>query len=118
MQWYLNVLENYGNFEGRARRKEYWMFALINAITILVLGLLGQASKVIEVILFIYDLALIIPNLAVTARRLHDTGRSGWWQLISMIPLVGSIILIVFLCQDSGNGPNRFGPSPKLKEVA
>lgn len=118
MGWYIGVLKNYALFSGRARRKEYWMFLLINTIICMVLGVIqtviGMESPYISMI---YGLAILLPSLAVGVRRLHDTERSGWWLLISMIPVVGSIVLIVFFCQNGTAGNNRFGADPKQGEI-
>lgn len=119
MNWYLHVLKNYATFSGRARRKEYWMFFLISALISIVLTLLdillGTYSVEYEAGLFsgLYSLLILIPSIAVVVRRLHDTNRSGWWILISLIPLVGVIVLFVFICLDSQPGTNRFGANPK-----
>lgn len=112
MEWYLKVLKNYVGFEGRARRKEYWMFVLFNVIASVVLTILGSIIGIKTVLSGIYSLAVLLPSLAVVIRRLHDTGRSGWMILLSLIPLVGSIILLVFMCQDSQDD-NKYGPNPK-----
>lgn len=116
MNWYLKVVrDNYANFNGRARRQEYWMFAFINLIVIVSL-------IIIDIILFdsgmwiissLYFLAIIIPGIAVAVRRLHDTSRSGWWVLLALIPIVGTLILLVFMCIDSTSGQNQYGPNPK-----
>ena len=119
MNWYLHVLKNYATFSGRARRKEYWMFFLISALISIVLTLLdillGTYSMEYEAGLFsgLYSLLILIPSIAVVVRRLHDTDRSGWWILISLIPLIGVIVLFVFMCLDSQPGTNRFGANPK-----
>lgn len=117
MNWYTQVWKNGLKFSGRARRSEYWYFLLFNliisfgllAIDMLIIGL-GEG---ISPLYWIYSLAAIIPSLAVTVRRLHDTGRSGWWILIGMIPLVGGIILIVFLATEGDYGDNQYGADPK-----
>ncbi len=96
----------YADFTGRARRSEFWFWWLFTFIVGLILGW-------IPVIGWIISIALIIPNLAVGARRLHDTGKSGWWWLINLIPIVGIIILIVFWAQDSNAGENQYGANPK-----
>ncbi len=112
MNYYIDCWKNYVGFSGRARRKEYWMFVLFNFLA-------GVVASVIDGILgtmmiySLYSLAALLPGLAVCARRLHDTDRSGWWILISLIPLVGIIVLIVFLCQDSKPGENQYGANPK-----
>ena len=119
MNWYLKVLKEYANFKGRARRKEYWMFFLINTIISMVLGftagLIGGATDNLSIVSVanIYSLLVLIPSLAVLVRRLHDIGKSGWYFFIIFIPLIGVIWLIVLLCQDSEDGTNEYGPNPK-----
>ncbi|WP_462408553.1 DUF805 domain-containing protein [Neobacillus sp. Marseille-QA0830] len=113
MDWYLKVLKNYTGFQGRARRMEYWMFALINFIIALVIGLLEMIIGIPQVISTLYTLAILLPSLAVGVRRLHDTGKSGWWLLISLIPFIGAIILVVFFFLDSSPNDNQYGPNPK-----
>lgn len=113
MGWYLKVLNNYAGFEGRAQRKEYWMFILINMIISIILSAIQRMADIGTIISGLYSLAVLLPTIAVTARRLHDTGRSGWMQLLGLIPLVGWIIVLVFVCQDSQLGENRYGPNPK-----
>ncbi|WP_329039184.1 DUF805 domain-containing protein [Streptomyces sp. NBC_00178] len=117
MSWYLAVLKNYAGFSGRARRKEYWMFALFHIIVALVLVGLGAVIDS-QIPYLIYIVALIIPTLAVTVRRLHDTGRSGWWFLISFVPLVGGIVLLVFTCLEGVRDVNEYGADPKLAPQA
>ena len=124
MNWYLQALKKYATFSGRARRKEYWMYILFYVVILLVLtivdGLIGTriADAGLGILTAIYALAVLIPTLAVTVRRLHDTGRSGWWILIQLIPLVGVFILLYFLVSDSNPGQNAYGPSPKEGEAA
>ncbi|MEU5718355.1 DUF805 domain-containing protein [Streptomyces sp. NPDC020403] len=113
MNWYLAVLKNYAGFSGRARRKEYWMFVLFNFLVALVLLAIGAAIDT-QIPYMIYLAAVLIPTLAVVFRRLHDTGRSGWWFLITFVPLVGGIILLVFMCLEGVRGPNEYGADPKL----
>ncbi|ODG93144.1 MULTISPECIES: DUF805 domain-containing protein [Bacillaceae] len=113
MEWYLKVLKNYVVFSGRARRTEYWMFFLFNAIITIILSILQSIADIDNILTGIYGLLTILPSLAVGARRLHDSGRSGWWLLIGIIPFIGTIILIVFFCLDSEEGDNRFGANPK-----
>lgn len=119
MNWYLKVFRQFGDFSTRARRQEYWMFVLFNMIFAIVAmvvdNILGTTMDPLPygVVYALYALAALIPGLAVAVRRLHDTGRSGWWILIAVIPLVGAIILLVFLCQDSQAGSNEYGPNPK-----
>ncbi len=111
-KYYVDVLKKYAIFSGRARRKEYWMFLLISCLISIALSIVTQAIK-LEFISTLYSLAVLIPSIAVTVRRLHDTNRSGWWILIGLIPIVGTIILIVFLAQDSSPGSNKYGANPK-----
>lgn len=119
MVWYLEALKKYAVFSGRSRRKEYWHFVLFSVIVSLVLSavdaLLGTFSSSTNVGLLggIYGLAIIIPSIAVSVRRLHDIDRTGWWVLISLVPVVGSIVLLVFAVLDGTPGGNRFGPNPK-----
>jgi uncharacterized membrane protein YhaH (DUF805 family) len=112
MEWYLKVLRQYADFTGRARRKEYWMFTLVSVIISIVLAILDNALNT-GLLGLLYSLAVLLPSLAVGARRLHDTGRSGWWLLIGIIPLIGWIVLIVFLAIDGERQPNTYGPDPK-----
>ncbi len=113
MNWYLEVLKKYAVFSGRARRKEYWIFTLFNAIIALVLSGVESLFGSPGAILGLYCLGVIIPGFAVLVRRLHDTNRSGWWFFISFIPLIGIIILFVFTVQDSQPNENQYGPNPK-----
>lgn len=119
MNWYLEVLKKYAVFSGRARRKEYWFFVLFNIIISIVLavidGVTGSFSPEAGMGLLggIYTLAVLIPGIAVSVRRLHDTERSGWWLLIALVPLIGAIVLLVFMVQDSKPGQNQYGPNPK-----
>lgn len=112
MEWYLSVIKNYVGFSGRARRKEYWMFILFNIIVSIILNVIGVVIM-LPVLGFIYSLAVLLPSIAVAVRRLHDTGRSGWWLLIGLIPLIGAIVLLIFFVQDS-HDENLYGPNPKL----
>ncbi|GAB2929397.1 MULTISPECIES: DUF805 domain-containing protein [unclassified Streptomyces] len=117
MNWYLAVLKNYAGFSGRARRKEYWMFTLISFVISLVLTIIGNAIGA-EFISYIYSVAILVPSLAVAVRRLHDTGRSGWWLLIAIVPLIGAIVLIVFLATEGKPETNQHGANPKLSPQA
>ena len=112
--WKQVVLERYAQFTGRARRAEFWWFALANFIISVVFNVVGGAfTPLFSVIGFIYSLAVLIPGIAVGIRRLHDTDRSGWWLLIALVPFVGVIILIVFFATDSKPGVNQYGTSEK-----
>jgi uncharacterized membrane protein YhaH (DUF805 family) len=113
MEWYLKVLRQYADFEGRARRKEFWMFALFNiifAVSALVLDSLLDTGAIFY---FVYVLGMVVPGLAVAVRRLQDVGKSGWMYLIAFIPLVGAIWLFVLFVTDSEPGANQYGPNPK-----
>ena len=117
MNWYLKVLRNYLTFSGRARRREYWMFVLISMLIGVALTLVETGGKIPDpdqytVLPSLYYLAVFLPGLAVAIRRLHDTGRSGWWLLIGIIPFLGSVVLLVFMCLDS-DAENKYGPNPK-----
>ena len=114
-EYYLDVLKNkYADFNGRARRSEYWYFTLFNIIAILVLAGIGAVLGIVgSALLIIYYLGILVPTIAVVVRRLHDVGKSGWFYFIVLIPLVGSIWLIVLFCTDSTPGTNEYGPNPK-----
>jgi uncharacterized membrane protein YhaH (DUF805 family) len=112
VNWYLAVLKKYATFSGRARRQEFWMFALINFVIAVILSALDMALG-IGLLSGLYALGVLIPSIAVGARRLHDTGRTGWWQLIALIPFIGVIVLIIFFVMDSNPGDNQYGPNPK-----
>ena len=130
MNWYLKVLKQYADFNGRARRKEYWMFTLFNiifgGIAIWRDNFLGIAFKGIGYIIDqgnvdlspgplygIYALILFIPGLAVVIRRLHDIGKSGWMILVTLIPFIGAIWILVLMLTDSKPGKNQYGENPK-----
>jgi len=135
MEWMLLPLKRYAQFSGRSRRKEYWSFFLFVLIVSLILmyldsalGLGGSTSREFQrsasgvsasyyssagILTCIFALAMFIPNLAVAIRRLHDVDKSGWWLLIGFVPLIGTIVLIVFFLTDGSRGLNRFGPDPK-----
>lgn len=120
MNWYFKVLEQYADFSGRARRKEYWIFALLNIIFAMTATLLDNLFGITfrEIpygpLYVLYGLAVFIPGLAVLVRRLHDSGRSGWMVLITLIPLIGAIWMLVLLVTDSEPGTNKWGPNPKI----
>lgn len=119
MDWYLNVLRNYFGFGGRARRKEYWMFILVNSVLIMVLGIVDkilgwEGSSGEGILTAIYSVLVLIPSWAVLFRRLHDTDRSAWWLLLLLIPIIGWLIILIFNCQSGTPGENRFGQDPKI----
>ena len=120
MNWYLKVVkEHYADFNGRARREEYWMFTLFNAIISIVITFvfagigIALESPLLGGLSYIYTLAVFVPSLAVVVRRLHDAGKSGWFFFIVLIPLIGAIWLLVVLCTDSVSGANKWGENPK-----
>lgn len=134
MNEYVNVIRNhYADFRGRARRREYWMFYLINMLVSLALYLpfAVQAASAPDpatvtpsglallslVVAGLYSLFVLIPSLAVSVRRLHDTGRSGWWYLINFVPFVGGLVFLIFMVLDSQPGANRWGPNPKGQQA-
>ena len=117
MSWYVKVIKNYVGFSGRARRKEYWMFYLMNVIIALGLGIITVVAMDGSPILStLYSLFIFLPALAVSIRRLHDIGKSGWWYLIVFVPLIGWIWLIVLLVTEGDSGENQYGPDPKMEE--
>ena len=118
MNYYLDVLKKYAVFNGRAQRKEYWMFVLFNIIISIVLSFVEGMIGTKGIIAILYGLALLIPGIAVSVRRLHDTNHSGWWLLIDFVPIIGIIILLVFMVRDSQSGENRYGPNPKEVKVS
>ncbi|WP_238377103.1 DUF805 domain-containing protein [Neptunomonas antarctica] len=111
MEYFTGALKKYADFTGRARRKEYWMFILFYMIFYAILTVIDSFIGTM-LLSSLYALGMLIPSISIAARRLHDTGRTGWWQLIAFIPLLGAIVLIVFLAQDSRE-ENKFGANPK-----
>lgn len=119
MNWYLKVLKQYTDFSGRARRTEYWMFVLFNiiftVIAVILDNITGMAIPELGYgpLYGLYTLGVLIPGIAVAARRLHDVGKSGWMLLIVLIPLIGGIWLFVLMVTDSAAGNNKWGANPK-----
>lgn len=127
MKYYIHVLKNYARFNGRARRSEYWYFILFNffvsVIAMIIDNLMGTtitmqgAGEMVALpygyVYIIYAVFMILPSLAVAVRRLHDVNKSGWFLLISLIPIIGAIWLLVLFCTNSDDGPNKYGPNPK-----
>ncbi|WP_291354334.1 DUF805 domain-containing protein [Acinetobacter sp. UBA3106] len=113
IDWFVKGLKNYANFKGRARRKEYWFFALVQFIILVIAQIIDTILGTEFVFYAIVVLALFIPSLAVAVRRLHDTGRSGWWFLIALIPLIGTILLIVWLATETKQETNKWGQPAK-----
>lgn len=118
MSWYLAALRRFADFRGRARRREYWSFFVGNVLVGLALGFVdaliqGTAGAGVGVLGLLFVAMVVVPGLAASVRRLHDTGRSGWWLLVALVPILGPLSLLAFYLQDGDPGPNRFGPSPK-----
>lgn len=120
MSWYIHALKNYAKFNGRARRREYWMFSLSHMIILALILWLSitietDISGLTSILSILYMIVTLIPHLAVLVRRLHDTNQSGWFYFISFIPFIGPIILFVFLCKKGTSGDNNYGPDPKAE---
>lgn len=120
LDWMLMPLKRYADFSGRSRRKEYWMFVLgvfiagiVLTIVESLIGLSGLVGGVYGPLTTIFLLAMIVPGIAVQVRRFHDQDKSGWFVLLSLIPFLGGLIVLVFMCLEGTRGPNRFGPDPK-----
>lgn len=115
MNWYLKCIKQYVDFNGRARRKEYWMFALINGVFGIVASLLDLIimPEGIGIISLLYSLFVLLPGIAVCVRRLHDISKSGYWVLIAFVPIVGAIFLLVWACKEGEKFTNSYGPDPK-----
>lgn len=122
--WYKKVVfENYANFNGRARRSEYWYFALVNLITLIIAAVLDStlgfnfAPLPYGYLYVLVALATFLPGLAVAVRRLHDVGKSGWFYFIVLIPIIGAIWLLVLFFTEGNQGENQYGPDPKGEEI-
>lgn len=144
MEWYLKVLKNYVGFDGRARRKEFWMFTLVNMIVIMVFSIImavaqeavaQEAWTILFVLYLFYWIAVLLPSVAVTVRRLHDINKSGWWIVIYglaamllsvamksntpvwwVLSIIGLILFLAMLCTKGDQGDNEYGPDPKANE--
>ncbi|MGS4346288.1 DUF805 domain-containing protein [Myroides odoratus] len=115
---FINILKNhYTDFNGRARRTEFWSFTLVSVIISIILGIVDMILGMIGIGFtgYIYSLAVLLPSLAVLVRRLHDTGKSGWWLLL-LLTGIGSLVLLYFACLEGTAGPNEFGEDPKAGE--
>ena len=113
MEHYTGALSKYATFSGRATRKEYWMYVLINILIAMVLSMLVKSTKGLDFIPALYAVAILLPTLALMSRRLHDIGKSAWWILIHLVPIIGPTILYCFFVLDSQTGPNAYGSNPK-----
>lgn len=125
MDWMLMPLKRYADFNGRSRRKEYWMFTLFTFIVYMVLyalmfmgmdyetGQPGGLGMLAMGLLGLFAIGVLVPSIAVAVRRFHDQDKSGWLVLLGLIPFLGGLILLVFMCLEGTRGPNRFGEDPK-----
>ncbi|MGR4881137.1 DUF805 domain-containing protein [Streptomyces sp. LARHCF249] len=113
MNHYTDVLKKYADFSGRARRQEYWMFSLIQSIIAIALVILDFVLGTLPILTVVYALGTILPSLAVTVRRLHDIGKSGWWYFIGCVPFIGFIWLLVLTATAGQPQPNEYGADPK-----
>jgi uncharacterized membrane protein YhaH (DUF805 family) len=125
IDWYKKVVfENYANFNGRARRSEYWYFVLMNLIILIIAAVLDSvlgfnfSPLPYGYLYFLIALATFLPGLAVAVRRLHDVGKSGWFYFIILIPIVGAIWLLVLFFTEGDQGENQYGPDPKGEEIS
>ncbi len=113
VHWYVDVLKKYATFSGRASRPEFWMFTLVSLVISIVLAVIDALLGTGMIIETVYDVAVFLPSLAVSVRRLHDIDRSGWWVLIGLIPIIGLIVLIVFWATAGKPRENAYGPNPQ-----
>ncbi len=114
VSWYIGALKKYAIFNGRSRRLEYWIFTLISGLIVAGLGYADTSMGNYPPLLSpIYALAVLIPAIAVTVRRLHDTDRSGWWLVITLVPAIGQLVLLVFMLIGGKPDRNQYGPDPK-----
>ena len=122
MEWFIAALQKYADFTGRARRMEYWMFMLFSSLCGMAVFAISaftaaRGAVVTSVLPLLYSVGLILPTLAVTVRRLHDTGRSGWWYFIGLVPIIGAIVLFVWMCTGGTPGDIQYGPNPKFLAI-
>jgi uncharacterized membrane protein YhaH (DUF805 family) len=123
MNWYVEPFTKYATFDGRARRKEFWYFVLVNAlIGYLILRFELSTGNIYPetgfgLLTIIFSLVIFLPSLTVSVRRLHDTGHSGWWILIGPVPIIGALVLIVFYIRDSDPSQNDYGLNPKTETI-
>lgn len=119
MNDFIKVYQEYAKFSGRSRRKEFWMFHLFYYLILIFLYMVIAAITaksnipVAEIFFYVFSIGSVIPSIAVTVRRLHDVGQSGWMMFINVIPIVGTIVFLVFMLMDSHTGHNRYGENPK-----
>ena len=120
VSWYIAALKKYAIFNGRSRRMEFWGFALVNLLILIALGVVDFTNDAERLSLIgsarfslIYGLAVLIPAISVTVRRLHDTGRTGWWLLINLLPVIGWLVILIFMLLGGKPQRNQYGPDPK-----
>jgi uncharacterized membrane protein YhaH (DUF805 family) len=119
MNWFISALKKYATFSGRAQRSEYWYFFLFCVLINILLAVVDSSTGTVNpkeqygLLSGLFGLAMLLPGLAVGVRRLHDTDRNGWWLLLMLVPVIGTIVLLVFFSQDSQPTENRFGANPK-----
>lgn len=119
MNYFVECMKKYATFSGRARRKEYWIFCVCYVAIIFIAAIVdgmmsgGNPENMSSIVTSLASLALFLPLLSVSVRRLHDTDRSGWWILLNLLPFIGGLVLFVFACLEGTKGDNRFGEDPK-----
>ena len=114
MHWFIDPIKyQYADFSGRATRQQFWMYVLWYVLLYVGIGIIGVVTDIEELTL-LYGLVVLVPGIAITARRLHDTNMSGWWQLIGLVPFIGLIVMIVFLVRAGDQTANQYGPDPKV----
>ena len=115
MNWFIKVLKQYADFNGRARRKEYWMFTLFSSLISYAIQGIYYTTEMepFNYLNMAFSIAILIPSLAVSVRRLHDVNKSGWFLLLYLLPIVGWIWLLILLCKNGEEGPNQYGSDPK-----
>jgi uncharacterized membrane protein YhaH (DUF805 family) len=111
MDWYLAILQQFTVFTGRTSRREYWMFVLVNIVIWIVLSIFTGFIGIRGIVSLLYSIAMFVFGLAIAVRRLHDTGRSGWWLLLGLVPVV-NLVLIIFAALPGNPGENQYGPAP------
>ena len=112
------IIKKYAKFEGRANRPQYWYFVLTQFLAFFILELLCVipfVNIIAFLALLVLGLGLIVPGIAVSVRRLHDTNKSGWWLLLCFVPFVGSIVILVFMCLEGTKGANKYGDEPVVE---
>jgi uncharacterized membrane protein YhaH (DUF805 family) len=112
MEWYIKCWQDALNFTGRAGRKEFWLFVLINWLVTLTLQCLFRNVPVLGILIGLYQIASVLPCIAVGIRRMHDTNKCGWWLLINLIPIIGNLLYLVLCALPGTMGANQYGNEP------